>query len=66
MITPLTYDEWRNKYTCQVSDDVVRDLQEFHQIDAMAEIESAMKREYEWYCHSITKLLDFSTLTVLL
>ena len=47
----LTYEEWREKFhgTVSISDDVRKELKEFHDIDADAEIELAIRKEYEFY-----------------
>jgi hypothetical protein len=44
----LTYEEWRAKYMVTVTDDVVSELNN-HNIDALKEIETAMRKEYEFY-----------------
>jgi len=45
----LTYEEWRLKHTAIVTDEVRKGLKEFHNIDADSEIESLMRKEYEFY-----------------
>ena len=47
----LSYEEWCEKYrgTIVVPDNVRRDLKEFHDIDADAEIEGVIRKEYEVY-----------------
>ena len=47
----LTYEEWRvqNVPTVIVSDEARRGLKEHHDINADAEVERAIRKEYEAY-----------------
>lgn len=46
----LTYEEWRENYAkVSIDNDVVESLQKLHNVDAHAEIEAAMRKEYEIY-----------------
>lgn len=50
----LTYEEWRKRYnTVSWSDDIKSQLKELHNIDADAEIEAAMRMEYDFYLKGI-------------
>jgi hypothetical protein len=51
MSTKLTYEEWRNRYCGKVTmaEDLKEELRQFHNIDAVKEIEAAMRKEYEFY-----------------
>jgi hypothetical protein len=48
----LTYEEWRKRYTVSFGD-VKSQLKELHDIDADAEIEAAMRLEYDFYLKGI-------------
>jgi hypothetical protein len=48
----LTYDEWRLRNTVVISDEVRQTLKEFNNINADAEVERAMRKEYEFYLNS--------------
>lgn len=48
----LTYEEWRKKYTVEITEDAKNGLKDIHNIDAEKEIESAMRMEYEWYLNN--------------
>ena len=48
----LTYDEWRLRNTVVISDEVYQSLKKFNNIDADAEVERAMRKEYEFYLNS--------------
>ncbi len=45
----LTYEEFKEKYTVNIGDDVKRALAALHGVDAEAEIEAAIRREYADY-----------------
>lgn len=45
----LTYEEWRAKHTVNVPDEMKKSLKELHNIDAVEEVERAMRMEYEYY-----------------
>lgn len=45
----LTYKEWRVRHIVNISPEVKEDLKKFHNIDAVDEIEKAMRKEYEYY-----------------
>ena len=49
----LTYEEWRKRYTVSLADDIKLQLKELHNIDADAEIEAAMRLEYDFYLEGI-------------
>ena len=48
----LTYDEWRLRNTVVISDEVRQALKEYNNINADAEVERAMRKEYEFYLNS--------------
>jgi hypothetical protein len=48
----LTYDEWRLRNTVVISDEVYQALKKFNNIDADAEVERAMRKEYEFYLNA--------------
>jgi uncharacterized protein YijF (DUF1287 family) len=50
----LTYEEWRLMNTVVISDGARQALKEVH-IDAEAEVERAMRKEYESYLNSGVK-----------
>jgi hypothetical protein len=49
MAQKLTYEEWRSLNTVVIDTGVSEALKQQHNIDADAEVESAMRREYEAY-----------------
>ena len=49
----LTYEEWRKRYTVSFGNDIKSQLKELHDIDADAEIEAAMRLEYDFYLKGI-------------
>jgi hypothetical protein len=49
MAQKLTYEEWRSLNTVVIDTGVSAALKQQHNIDADAEVESAMRREYEAY-----------------
>ena len=48
----LTYEEWRLRNTVVISDEARQALKEFNNINADAEVERAMRKEYESYLNS--------------
>ena len=53
MNNKLTYEEWRDRYTkVAMSEDLKAELHQLHNIDANKEIESAMRKEYDFYLNS--------------
>ena len=48
----LTYEEWRLRNTVVISDEARQALKEFNNINADAEVEQAMRKEYESYLNS--------------
>jgi hypothetical protein len=56
MAQELTYEEWRSLNTVVIDTGVSAALKQLHNIDADAEVESAMRREYEAYlAHETSK-----------
>ena len=54
MTMALTYEEWRSRYAkVEISEDAITGLREFHGIDAVKEVESAMRMEYQRYIDSL-------------
>ncbi len=51
----LSYEEWREKFhgTMVISEEVKKELREFHNLDAGTEIEWAMRKEYEFYLYFV-------------
>ena len=49
MMQKLTYDEWKEKYAIPLDEDTRNALKEFHNIDADAEHEWALRQEYDFY-----------------
>ena len=46
----MTYEEWRNKINPpEITDQLKAEILKYHNIDADAEIENALRREYQWY-----------------
>lgn len=45
----LTYEQWRERYSVEISDAARQELHELHNIDADLEIETAMRRKYNSY-----------------
>jgi len=47
----LSYEEWRAKYigTVTISEEAQKGLKDFHNLDAATEVESAIRKEYEFY-----------------
>jgi hypothetical protein len=45
----LTYDEWRKRYSIEITEAARTELLELHDIDADLEIDSVMRQEYERY-----------------
>jgi hypothetical protein len=49
MVQKLTYEQWREKFTTSVTDKARQALKEYHNIDADAEVEQAIRKEYDFY-----------------
>jgi hypothetical protein len=45
----LSYEEWKVAYTTEITEEVRQSLSEMHNIDVDAEIEAAIRQEYEVY-----------------
>lgn len=45
----LTYDEWRSKVVVNLSPDLIEDMKGFYALDAVEEVEAALKYEYDEY-----------------
>jgi len=45
----LSYDEWRERMSVVVTDEVRAHMKKYHNLDADVEVEKALKKEYEVY-----------------
>lgn len=50
----LSFEEWKRQYaTVTISEAVVTELRELHSIDAVAEADRALQKEYQQYLNSL-------------
>ena len=49
MTEKLTYEEWRARMNVTITHEAITDLKKYHNIDAVAETEKALRKEYEFY-----------------
>ena len=45
----LSYEEWRERMSVVVTDEVRNHMKKFHNLNADEEVEKALKKEYEVY-----------------
>lgn len=45
----LTYEQWRERYSVEITEEARTVLKTLHNVDADLEIEKAMRREYNSY-----------------
>lgn len=45
----LTYEQWRERYSIEITEQARTELKLLHGVDADSEIEQAMRREYDRY-----------------
>lgn len=45
----LSYEDWRDKFAVKIDGVAIDGLKQFHNIDAVKEVESALRQEYEFY-----------------